>query len=290
MSASTTNRKFAGSGSGLERGNVGLTKAGPLKATKKVFTGCLAGSVLTDTAVNPLVLDYVGDGTMRCLGFVTLGADNTAGADGALPIRVQAQTGILEDANAGGGSAITSADMFKPAYGVDNQTCSKLSADGPCIGMITGVDSATGKPVVLADPFIASMITSDVSSFLTGASVAVGRSGGVIGFFGVTPAAKGSAYTQTYSTANKTVAAPTYAALTGSNSGTANGALEAEGVLSTAGGNTYSDAAVNAILAKIENNIAELAAQVVALAADDLDNRQTCGAIIDDLQSVGLVG
>ena len=53
-------------------------------------------------------------------------------------------------------------------------------------------------------------------------------------------------------------------ALTGAGSGTANGALEAEGTLSTAGGNTYTDAAVNAVLSKIENNIMELAASQTA--------------------------
>lgn len=47
------------------------------------------------------------------------------------------------------------------------------------------------------------------------------------------------------------------ASLTGTPSGTANGALEAEGTLSTS--DTYSDAAVNTVLSKIENNIAELA-------------------------------
>lgn len=53
-------------------------------------------------------------------------------------------------------------------------------------------------------------------------------------------------------------------ALTGAGSGTANGALEAEGTLSTAGGNSYTDAAVNTILAKLENNIMELATSQTA--------------------------
>jgi hypothetical protein len=57
------------------------------------------------------------------------------------------------------------------------------------------------------------------------------------------------------------------AALTGAGSGTADGALQAEGTLSTAGGNTYSDAAVNTVLGKIENNIAEVAAKLEAIRA-----------------------
>jgi len=76
------------------------------------------------------------------------------------------------------------------------------------------------------------------------------------------------------------VAAATAVALTGTNSGTANGALEAEGVLSTAGGNTYTDAAVNAVIAKIENNIAELAAVANALVADVAAIRTAVNAAI----------
>lgn len=53
-------------------------------------------------------------------------------------------------------------------------------------------------------------------------------------------------------------------ALTGAGSGTANGALEAEGTVSTAGGNTYADSAVNTVFGKLENNIMELAASQTA--------------------------
>lgn len=99
-----------------------------------------------------------------------------------------------------------------------------------------------------------------------------------IGFFATTPAARPSAYTQTYSTANKTVAAPTAATLTDNTAGTANTTLQA-----LADGTTYAND-----VAAIRNNFADLAAQVNALIADDLDNRQTITAIIDDLQALGL--
>jgi hypothetical protein len=56
-------------------------------------------------------------------------------------------------------------------------------------------------------------------------------------------------------------------ALTDNTAGTANDTLEAMADLATAGGNTYTDAAVNAVLAKIRNNFADLAAKVNALAA-----------------------
>lgn len=55
------------------------------------------------------------------------------------------------------------------------------------------------------------------------------------------------------------------AALTGAGGGAANGSLVDEGTLSTA--NTYSDAAVNTVLGKIKDNVAELAAKLEAIRA-----------------------
>jgi predicted RecA/RadA family phage recombinase len=57
------------------------------------------------------------------------------------------------------------------------------------------------------------------------------------------------------------------AALTDAGGGTANGSIEDEGVVTTAGGNTYSDAAINTPLGKVKNNIKELTAKVNALIA-----------------------
>jgi hypothetical protein len=160
MAATTDNRKYAGDGANLDRGGIGLGWNGPVKASAVLKVGALAGQLFSDTANPPAIDDYVADGTMRCLGFVTLGADNTGGALGARPTRVLSETGSLVDKNAGGGSAIGPADAYKPAYGVDNQTVSKLATDGPCIGMLTGViDKVTGQPVVLVDPVFAALMT-----------------------------------------------------------------------------------------------------------------------------------
>jgi hypothetical protein len=57
------------------------------------------------------------------------------------------------------------------------------------------------------------------------------------------------------------------AALTGTSGGTANGALEDEGVVTTAGGNTYADSAINTPLGKVKNNVAELATKLEAVRA-----------------------
>lgn len=96
-----------------------------------------------------------------------------------------------------------------------------------------------------------------------------------LAFYGSTPIVKPSAYTQTYSTASKTVPNPTAATLTDSSGGTANTTLEAIGT-------TYSQTAVR-------NNFADLAAMVNKNTADALALFKVVTALIDDLQALGLV-
>ena len=88
--------------------------------------------------------------------------------------------------------------------------------------------------------------------------------------------------------------APTYVARTGSVGGTANGAFEDEGTLSTS--NTYTDAAVNTVIGKLKNNIAELkttveqlAADNVALAAANRENAAKINAILTSLKTATLM-
>lgn len=159
MSPATDNRSYTGDGTQLGRDVVGVEYNGPIKGGQSLKVGCLAGQLFTDTNNPPFLYDYVGDGTMRCVGFVTLGADATGQADNSRPTRAVAETGTLIDKNAGGGSAIGPADLFQLAYGVDNQTCSKLATDGPVIGQITGIDRQTGNPVILIDPVTAVQVS-----------------------------------------------------------------------------------------------------------------------------------
>jgi hypothetical protein len=94
-----------------------------------------------------------------------------------------------------------------------------------------------------------------------------------IGFFAVTPAARASAYTQTYATADKTHAAPTAAALVVDDGpGTNNG------VIAAITDNATTIAAVQ-----------ELADQINKLVADMADVKQVVNSIIDDLQAYGLL-
>jgi hypothetical protein len=137
--------------------------------------------------------------------------------------------------------------------------------------------------------------------------------------------ASGGTWTQTYSTANRTVAAPTAAAvvtLTDSTgqSGTHDDTLAATtvpAVLTLSDGEGTNDSAipaitdnastitavqelaakVNALIALITvmaqnqsdvaQKVIELVAEHTKIVADDLDNRQSITALVDDLQGVG---
>jgi|TARA_Y100000034_G_scaffold115229_1_gene152179 hypothetical protein len=93
--------------------------------------------------------------------------------------------------------------------------------------------------------------------------------------------APANTYTQTYSTADRTVANATTAALTLSNmtDGSANNTLENIG--STSGGD---------VSGAIEKNFDKVGDEVNSLITDVDDIRQTVSALIDDLQTIGLVG
>lgn len=89
-----------------------------------------------------------------------------------------------------------------------------------------------------------------------------------------------SAYTQTYSTANRTVAAPTSAVLTYPGSGNLFDAVAADLLI-----NVRTDSTANAV-ADIVVNLKSIADALNQLIADDLDNRQAINSIIDDLQAL----
>lgn len=161
MAIQTDSRSFLGTGSGVARDQVARKWTGPIAAAVNMPQGSIAGCLLSDAnAMAPVLYPFVGDGTMRALGFVNVGFDNTSGVQGAREIDVLAEAGHLPDKNAGGGSAITQADAYKPAYGPDNGSCSKLPADGPCIGMILGIDPESGEPIVVVDPVLAKLFSA----------------------------------------------------------------------------------------------------------------------------------
>jgi hypothetical protein len=173
MSASTADRIFEGTGANLLPARTDLEWRGPVAAAAKLYKGCLAGVLKSDTTTNnPGLVDFVGDGTVAIRGFVHAGCDNTGLAKGARPCHVAQTTGTLVDANAGGANAIGIADLYKMAYGVDNQTCSKMPTDGEPIGQILGIDADTGNPVIGAGPtFLAVARAAAGANFASGIPV-----------------------------------------------------------------------------------------------------------------------
>jgi hypothetical protein len=178
MTAAADNRKYTGTGTELTRDKFATSWNGPIAANVKLFTGTVAGALLSDTSNNPALSPFVAGGTMRPMGFVTLGADNTVGQAtlGALPVRVSAGTGALIDKNAGGGAALTIANLFRPVYLADNQTCSALQSDGDIGGVLTGFDAFTGQPIVLIDPWIAQELAISTSIAVAQDIVSLGAS------------------------------------------------------------------------------------------------------------------
>jgi len=161
MAIQTDSRSFLGTGCGVARDQVARKWTGPIAAAVNMPHGSIAGCLLSDTnAMAPVLYPFLGDGTMRALGFVNVGFDNSSGVQGAREIDVLAEAGHLPDKNAGGGNAVTQADCYKPAYGPDNGSCSKLASDGPCIGMFLGIDPDSGEPIVVIDPVIAALFSS----------------------------------------------------------------------------------------------------------------------------------
>jgi len=154
------------------------------------------------------------------------------------------------------------------------------------IGLIAATQTLTNKTLTsptINTPTIGTSVTLSDSVTIaagttTGLKVATGTAQ-KLGFWNATPVVQPSAYTQTYSTANKTHANRTAAALTDSSGGTAGGTLAA---ITGGGGTSCEDATKNAV--------ASLGDQVNKLIADQADTAQIVNSIIDDLQATGIVG
>lgn len=158
-----------------------------------------------------------------------------------------------------------------------NVSTSKLDSDGTT-GPLVGVAAAVAaNPSSTGDVILSGVAASTSEGPQTTIAALTDSSGG--------------------GTANGTIEAITApTALTGAGSGTANGSLVAEGTVSTGGGNTYADSAVNTVFGKLEDNIAELAAQqeiarvaIVALMAAVKELATKQNEVIASLKAAGVV-
>lgn len=140
------------------------------------------------------------------------------------------------------------------------------------------VDDPSGTPVTkkvtVAELFTLAEALNIVLGTSTGTKIGTATTQ-KLGFYNATPVVRPSAYTQTYSTADKTHANLTSATLTDNTGGTANTTLQSISASPTQ--------------AEVRNNFADLAAQHNAMLADLTDLKQLVNALIDDLQALGLI-
>jgi hypothetical protein len=330
---------------GIKIKKAAFTRAYRVKASEVIYAGAMVGIDSSGRAVSPtettgLMIVGLAKRNTTLKGASNAKGDNvwdaTGFSDGDFMVEVEEGRFSLQNSSAG--DAILSTSRRKVIYCADNQTLALTSNSGARspAGIADGLDDA-GLPVVALSLEIAKAL-----------SVIAGTA---------------STYTQTYSTADRTVANPTSTTLTDNGGGAAAdgtiGAVTAPTALTdsttgtasttlaaitsptavtnstggstgdttlaaiTTGGGTYPDATpVKDALAKLavlgnanaaavillKNDAAQFAASqaqnraaIIALTdavkelstainlgiADDLDNRKTLTAIIDDGQALG---
>jgi hypothetical protein len=103
--------------------------------------------------------------------------------------------------------------------------------------------------------------------------------GTTLGFYSVAPVTRPAAYTQTYATTTRTHSNLTSATLTDSSGGTANTTVAA---VDATGANLTTNATIN-------DNFADLTAQINALRVDLTNAKNLLNQVLDDLQANGLL-
>ena len=111
-----------------------------------------------------------------------------------------------------------------------------------------------------------------------------------LSFWNATPVARGTAFTQTFATADKIHAARTALTLTDNTAGTANTTLQAlpDPADTPATADALRDDLVANLIPALRNDLADLAASNNALIADLADTAAFANSIVDELQSIGL--
>lgn len=115
----------------------GDTRELPVKAVTRIFLGSL---VAVDT--NGWAVPMATATTLRGLGRAEAPADNSAGGNGAIKVKVGAL--IYRFGNSSAGDLITAANIGADCYGVDDQTVAKTDGGGTrsIAGKIYDVDAA----------------------------------------------------------------------------------------------------------------------------------------------------
>ena len=115
--------------------------------------------------------------------------------------------------------------------------------------------------------------------------------GSNVGFYGVAPATRPTAYTQTYSATTRTHSNLTSATLTDNSGGTANTTVQAltDPADTPITADALRDDLVANLIPELRNNFADLAAQINALIVDLTNAKQVLNQAIDDHQLNGLL-
>ena len=238
------------------------------------FIGAKAATNMSDITSNPASLTG-GAGTAT----LTKIQDGVAGA-------VQGGSLLLHDSssNAGnGGVLLFGASTLESSFAAIKGVLANNANNST--GQLAFFTRASTTDAALTER--ARFTAGGVFQFQEGVNIQVGTSTGTrigtgttqkIGFYNATPIVQPAAYTQTYSTADRTHGTPTAGTLTDNSGGTANTTLEA-----LTSGTVYATD-----VGAIRNNFADLAAMCNKLTADHLDLAQLVNSLIDDHQALGL--
>lgn len=108
----------------------------PVAAATKIFAGAIVAITATGYATKGATAT-----TLKAVGIAQASADNSAGADGAIDVKVR--RGLHRIANSSAGDLIVRADIGVNCYIVDDQTVAKTNggATRSVAGLIRDVDS-----------------------------------------------------------------------------------------------------------------------------------------------------
>lgn len=226
------------------------------------------------------------------------GAVVVDGSADAIQLRVQGystQTSsllVLED-SAGNDQVTVSNDGAVVINEEGNDADFRVESDGDANALYVDASANTVQ--------VGSATTADSAKFYVSGKLStsgeaeingdLNHDGSNVGFYGVAPAARPSAYTQTYSTATRTHSNPTASALTDNSGGSANTTIEAmpDPADTPLTADILRDDLVANFVAATRNNIADLTAQVNALIVDLANLKQVVNQVIDDHQANGLL-
>lgn len=264
-------------GGGLNMGNQAVTGVYSIEQFTSsnwkfdnVGNGYVATTFAIGTTSTPATLSF-GNAANRSIGLVA----SAAGTVG------RSLTIFAGDTTAGGTNIAGGGLVLEAGTGTGTGASSITFLTGQTTGTATAAQTLTTRLTIdNAGDFTFFDGADFILGTVTGTKIGTATTQ-KIGFFNATPIVRPTAYTQTYSTADKTVAARTAAALTNNTGGTISTTLAA-----ITAGAAYTQADMLAV----KNALASLADQVNKLRNDHLDTTNAVNAIIDDLQALGLVG